>query len=79
MSLHTVPLGILLKNKRQRQDMTLEAAAWDVGVSNSTFSLWENGKTVPSAKWVKPIAQFLEISERDAAWLWYKAHIRAGK
>ena len=43
-------LPLLIRHQRRRTGQSIRAAAKDAGVSFSTLSRWENGKTGPAAQ-----------------------------
>lgn len=54
-------LGAQLRKWRQRKAVSLKAMAIDMGVSESTLSLWESGRRFPSADNLNNLSQYLGL------------------
>lgn len=55
-------IGEFLSQLRTERDMTQEALASQLGVSNRTVSRWENGRNMPDLSLFEPICQLFDIS-----------------
>ncbi|MGR5962265.1 helix-turn-helix domain-containing protein [Bacillus paranthracis] len=55
-------LGTRIQNAREMKNLTSKEATQLIGVSASTWSLYENNKRTPSVDTLKLIAQKLEVS-----------------
>ncbi|UOO43816.1 helix-turn-helix transcriptional regulator (plasmid) [Priestia megaterium] len=55
-------LGSRIQNSRERKGLNAKEAAELIGVSRSTWSLYESDKRTPSVDTLKLIAENLEVS-----------------
>lgn len=55
-------IGSFIALKRREKNLTQEALAERLGVSNKTVSKWENGKSLPDYAVVEALCRELEIS-----------------
>lgn len=53
-------LNTMLKNRRDQLDLSMEVAAVQIGTTRLTYSKWEHGDAIPAAKWVEPLAAWLD-------------------
>ena len=53
------------KSARTAKGLTLKQAADEIGVTAQAISLWENGKTMPSAVLLPKIAKVYETTVDD--------------
>ena len=54
-------IGELLKTRRADLGISSqEKAAVAMGTTKNTWSKWEQGHELPSARWVEPLAEFLD-------------------
>ena len=55
-------IGAVIKEKRQKKDLTQEQLAEYLNVSVSAVSQWESGKTTPDFSLLVPLANFFDVS-----------------
>ena len=55
-------IGAIIKEKRQKKDLTQEQLAEYLHVSVSAVSQWESGKTTPDFSMLVPLANFFDVS-----------------
>ncbi len=55
-------IGAVIKEKRQKKDLTQEQLAEYLNVSVSAVSQWESGKTTPDFSLLIPLANFFDVS-----------------
>ena len=55
-------IGTFIAAKRREKNLTQEALAEQLGVSNKTVSKWENGKSMPDYALVEALCQALDIT-----------------
>ena len=55
-------IGLFIAAKRREKNMTQEALAEKLGVSNKTVSKWENGKNMPDYAVVEALCSALDIT-----------------
>ncbi|MCC2385644.1 helix-turn-helix transcriptional regulator [Bacillus cereus] len=55
-------LGTRIQDAREKKNLSSKEAAKLIGVSPSTWSLYENNKRTPSVETLRIIAQKLEVS-----------------
>lgn len=55
-------IGAIIKEKRQKKDLTQEQLAEYLNVSVSAVSQWESGKTTPDFSMLVPLANFFDVS-----------------
>ena len=54
-----------IREARQKKDMTQEALAHEMGVTQAAVSQWENGITIPKTRDLLKIADVLGVSVSD--------------
>lgn len=59
--------GKLIERKRLDRDLTQTGLAELVGVRQTTISVWENGRWVPSAKHQQTLIRELAIADNELA------------
>ena len=57
----TTHLADVLKQWRANRRLPLKTVAADLGISRNTWSLWENGKRVPSADYIPVLLKYMAI------------------
>lgn len=57
----SVTLGALLGREAQRREISHEAAAEIIGVSQATFSRWVNDENLPTSPYWTKVARFLSV------------------
>lgn len=61
-----IATGAYLRSLRDKQGLTQEAVASDMGISSRTLSRWENGETEPPATALAALVRLLNGSVADA-------------
>lgn len=54
--------GKIIKELREKQNLTQIEFAEDIGVSDKTISKWETGKGLPDISLIEPLAKALKVS-----------------
>ena len=54
-----------IREARQKKDMTQEALAHEMGVTQAAVSQWENGVTIPQTRDLLKLADVLGVSVSD--------------
>ena len=59
----------MLKQRRRNLRLSQAAAADRLGIHQTTLSLWESGRQIPSRRHVAIVAAFLELTEGEVSLL----------
>jgi len=75
-TLPALPFNLLLRRQREDLSLTQRAAAEKLGVSQSVWSLWETGRTIPDREQFDGILVLLKVDPRELAPAYERAVVR---
>ncbi|MDN7242927.1 helix-turn-helix transcriptional regulator [Planococcus sp. N028] len=61
MEFNAQNFGQLLKQLRENHGLSMLSLAKGIGTSASRIKSWENGESIPSAKWIVALSSFLNV------------------